>query len=286
MNKGIIPLQWQSAKEIYIPKVKPPIEPNDSSNESTTSESSSKKNTTSESTSGRDEDSSQEESCNQTIKRKPDSISPPENQPQPKIVNCTTTPKSVTEKTTSSNDNDDSPSLTTKSSDTSRDSHGLLIDESDPNTSPQDGADLPMDISDEDEQTKTPATDDQTEIPDDEQTEKHVPYSYSLNLPTVKQLMAQKSLPKPYSEQSRDERLKSAGQFAKVIMRSPDTRDHTIEKENQHKEEVKGRTIYGSCLSENGDRPYLDPEKLLSNTLTKIILKLSTKLQVTNLLSF
>ena len=24
MNKGIIPLQWQSAKEIYIPKVNPP----------------------------------------------------------------------------------------------------------------------------------------------------------------------------------------------------------------------------------------------------------------------
>ena len=63
-------------------------------------------------------------------------------------------------------------------------------------------------------------------------------------------------------------------------MRSPRTTDHTIEKENQHKEGVKGRTIYGSCFSENDDRPYLDPEKLLSNTLTKIILKLSTKLQV------
>ena len=28
MNRGIIPLQWQSAKEIYIPKVKPPTERN------------------------------------------------------------------------------------------------------------------------------------------------------------------------------------------------------------------------------------------------------------------
>ena len=28
MNKGIIPLQWRSAKEIYIPKVKPPTEHN------------------------------------------------------------------------------------------------------------------------------------------------------------------------------------------------------------------------------------------------------------------
>ena len=28
MNKGIIPFQWRSAKEIYIPKVKPPIEHN------------------------------------------------------------------------------------------------------------------------------------------------------------------------------------------------------------------------------------------------------------------
>ena len=157
---------------------------NDSSNESTTSESTSDENT-SESTSGKDEDSSQEESSNQTIKRKPDSISPPDNQLQPKIVNCTTTPKSVTEKTTSSNDNDDSPSLTTTSSDTSRDSHGLLIDESDPNASPQDDAALPI-ISDEDEQTKTPVKGNQTKIPDDEQTKKRVPYSYSLNLPTVK----------------------------------------------------------------------------------------------------
>ena len=97
--------------------------------------------------------------------------------------------------------------------------------------------------------------------------------------------MAQKSLPTPNLEQTRDEQLKSAGQFAKVIMKSPDTRDHTIEKEYQHQERVKGRTIYGSCRSENDDHPYLDPEELLSNTLIKIILKLSTKLQVTNLLS-
>ena len=70
-------------------------------------------------------------------------------------------------------------------------------------------------------------------------------------------------------------------------MRSPyGTRDHTMEKENQHKEGVKGRTIYGSYLRENGYLPYLDPMELLSNILTKIILKLSTKLQVTNLLSF
>ena len=92
--------------------------------------------------------------------------------------------------------------------------------------------------------------------------------------------MAQKSLPTPNLEQTRDEQLKSAGQFAKVIMKSPDTRDHTIEKEYQHQERVKGRS-----RSENDDRPYLDPEELLPNTLIKIILKLSTKLQVTNLLS-
>ena len=28
MNKGIIPLQWRSAEEIYIPKVKPLTEHN------------------------------------------------------------------------------------------------------------------------------------------------------------------------------------------------------------------------------------------------------------------
>ena len=62
--------------------------------------------------------------------------------------------------------------------------------------------------------------------------------------------MAQRSLPKPSSEQSRDEQLKSAGQFAKAVMRSPyETKDHTLEKENQYKEGVKGRTIYGSYHS-------------------------------------
>ena len=78
--------------------------------------------------------------------------------------------------------------------------------------------------------------------------------------------MAQKSLPTPDLEESRDERLKSAGQFAKAIMKSPDVRDHTIEKELQHQEQVKSKTIYRSCPSENNDHPYLNPEELLPNT--------------------
>ena len=87
---------------------------------------------TSESASEKDEDSSQEEeSSNSIIKRKPDSISSPESQPKSKIINSTTTPKSIsTEQNTSSNDSDDSPFHTNKSRDTSRDSHGLQIDES------------------------------------------------------------------------------------------------------------------------------------------------------------
>ena len=126
---------------------------NESSNERSTSESASEK----------DEDSSQEEeSSTSTIKRKPDSISPPESQPKPKITNCTTTPESIsTEQNTSSNGSDDSPFHTTKSSDTSRDSHGPQIDESSLNSridtddaSHQVDAVQPMDISDEDEQTK------------------------------------------------------------------------------------------------------------------------------------
>ena len=129
-----------------------------------------------------------------------------------------------------------------------------------------------MDISDEDEQTKISDEDEQTTISDeDEQTKKIVPYSYSLNLPTVKQLIAQRSVPKPSSEQSRDEQLKSAGQFAKSVMRSPyETKDHTLEKENQYKEGVKGRTIYGSYHSENGDLPYIDPKELLKAIIRHI----------------
>ena len=79
-----------------------------------------------------DDDSSQEEeSSNSTIKRKPDTISPPENQPKSKIANCATTPKTISnEPNTSSNDSSDTSSNTTESSDTSKDSHGLQIDES------------------------------------------------------------------------------------------------------------------------------------------------------------
>ena len=78
------------------------------------------------------------------------------------------TPKPATEQSTFSNDNEDSAS--TKSSDTSRDSHALLIDEPDPNASPQNSTVFPMDISVEYEQTETLAKDDQSKSPDDDQT--------------------------------------------------------------------------------------------------------------------
>ena len=187
------------------------------------------------------------------------------------ITKTNQSPKSIsTEQNTSSNDSDDSPFHSTKSSYTSRDSHGLQIDESKLNSridtddaSHQVDAISPMNISDEDEQTKI--------SDEDEQTKKIVPYSYSLNLPTVKQLMAQRSVPKLSSEQSRDEQLKSAGQFAKAVMRSPyGNKDHTLEKENQYKEGVKGRTIYGSYHSENGDLPYIDPKELLKAIIKHI----------------
>ena len=84
-------------------------------------------------------------------------------------------------------------------------------------------------------------------------------------------MIAQRSVPKPSSEQSRDKQLKSAGQLAKAVMRSPyGTKDHTLEKENQYKEGVKGRTIYGSYHSKNGDLPYIDPKELLKAIIKHI----------------
>ena len=46
-------------------------------------------------TSSQQEDSIQEETTTLTSKRKPNTISPLENQPKPKMANCTTTPKAT-----------------------------------------------------------------------------------------------------------------------------------------------------------------------------------------------
>ena len=262
------------------------LECNTNSNESTTSTDTTFIDSTSGSSSEEDNVSSQGESRNSTTKRKPDILSSPEHQPQQKIANCMVTPKTATEQSTFSNVNEDSAS--TKSSDTSGDSHALLIDESDSNASSENSTTSPMDISGEKEQIETHARDDQfknpndeqtlipteegtetsdteqTETPDAEPTVRHVEYSYTLNLPTVKQLISQKSLPTPDIEESKEERLKSVGQFAKAIMMSPTTRDHTIEKELQYQERVKSKTIFGACPSEKGDLPYLKPEELLT----------------------
>ena len=230
-----------------------------------------------------DDDSSQEEeSSNSTIKRKPDTISPPENQPKSKIANCATTPKTISnEPNTSSNDSSDTSSNTTESSDTSKDSHGLQIDESKLNSridtddnSEGDDANVTeklLYVSGSDHQR---ADNSHMQISHDEenmaQTEKIIPFSYSLHLPTVKQLMAQRFVPKPSSEQSRDEQRESAGKFAKVVMRSPGIKDHTLEKENQYKEGAKGRTIYGSYYGESDVLPYMSPEELLKAIIKHI----------------
>ena len=108
------------------------------------------------------------------------------------------------------------------------------------------------------------------EDPDDEENTDYAQIdSYSLQLPTVQQLMAQKSLPHGTpSEQTRDKKIASSGKFAMAVMRSPKaTRDHTMEKENQHKEGIRCRTIFGSYNNENGDLPYIHPEELLKATI-------------------
>ena len=46
-------------------------------------------------TSSQEEDSIQEETTTLTSKRKPNTISPLENQPKSKMANCTTTPKAT-----------------------------------------------------------------------------------------------------------------------------------------------------------------------------------------------
>ena len=101
--------------------------------------------------------------------------------------------------------------------------------------------------------------------------------------------MAQRSVPKPSSEQSRDEQIESAGKFAKVVLSSPGTKDHTLEKENQHKEGVKGRIIYGSYYGEKDVLPYMYQEELLKAIIKHIDknhIEAFYKLQVTKLLLF
>ena len=103
----------------------------------------------------------------------------------------------------------------------------------------------------------------------EENTEYNQIHSYSLQLPTIKQLMSQKSLPQETSTKpTKDEKIETSGKFAMAVMGSPNgTKDYTIEKEIQHKESVKSRTTFGSYTSRNGDLPYIDPEGLLKATI-------------------
>ena len=85
--------------------------------------------------------------------------------------------------------------------------------------------------------------------------------------------MAQSELEQGTSsgDQTKAERIKKKGEFAKVALNSPlDTRHQTIERERQHKENEIAKTLYGYYGNGTGDLPFTDTVNLLRATIKHV----------------
>ena len=198
------------------------------------------------------ESSSQEEDSTKTTltsKRKPTTISPPENQPKSKIINCTTTPKAASNNSTSTND-----------------SERLIVDESNQTNEELNSTEL----SNTDNATKDLRYDtntsfnDLTTHPNEElDDEPKTIETYTLQLPSVRDAMEPTE-----TQETKEERIARKGKYAMAVLNSPlGSSTHTKEKELQHSTKEHGKTLYGSYEIVEGNDSFssLDLLKVIVN---------------------
>ena len=178
------------------------------------------------------ESSSQEEDSTKTTltsKRKPNTISPPENQTKSKIVNCTTTPKATSNNSTSSNDSE--RLIVDESNQTNEELNSTALSNTDNVTK-----DLRYD-------TNTSFNDYWTTHPNEEfDDEPKTIEKYTLQLPSVRDAMEPTE-----TQETKEERIARKGKYAMAVLNSPlGSSNHTREKELQHSTKEHGKTLYGS----------------------------------------
>ena len=164
-----------------------------------------------------------------------DSTTSTDNQPQPKTANPNATQLET----------DANQILSTSDSRTSKDSGALPIDESIPSgkANTEDGSNIEneanvtkqiqFDVSGS-EPRNAKSSQMKVDPNGEENTEYNQIHSYSLQLPTIKQLMSQKSLPQETSTKpTKDEKIETSGKFTMVVMRSPNGTKKKIENDRK-----------------------------------------------------
>lgn len=153
-------------------------------------------------------------------------------------------------------------------SSTSEDGYHLQIDESELNITKSlfsyGESIISSDSQDEEER-------DQQNMQIDSDMEEYPPQTFHHLLPRMENVIAYSKWRNEKEPDSKDDRNKKNGEYAKAILNSPSNPElHTIEKERQHKTRENFKTLYGSYEDSDGNEPQIAAEDLLQSIVKHI----------------
>ena len=216
-------------------------ETNTECTENTDSEYESNEETTSAASSDEASSSDEEITPATASKRRTSVLSSPEFQPKSKIINMNTTELTPEE--------EDSLELT--------DSDRLVVDESRSSNKLNSTHSSAMDVS-----VGGPRED-----PQNSENGPKIMDSYTLVLPTLKELMDKEGL----EGKTKEERIAKKGNYARAVLNSPlASRKHTVEKERQHQEREKQKSLYCTYETAEGKIEFFSNVELLQATTRHI----------------
>ena len=174
------------------------------------------------------------------LKRKTNVLSPPEIQPKSKIINLNTTELTPEEeKSLELTDSDRLKIVTSESSD-NLNSTQLTA----------------MDVSGEEPRESLQNEENRPKIP-----------SYTLVLPSLKEMMDKEGL----EGKTKEDRIAKKGNYARAVLNSPlASRKHTREKERQHQEREKQKSLYCTYETAEGNTEFFSNIELLQATARHI----------------
>ena len=230
-----------------------------------------------------DHQSSTEENSQQTNKRKPEQISPPQNQPASKMANLNST-LARQDKTVTHDDHSSTYQTSSTPSDQSKDSLALCIDETNTtkdlhydSTDTGSTSDSENDgTSDSDHGSDIDKEDDagqDMDVSDSGQKIEKPPAVYKVQLPTTEDMIALQAWAGKEigSSLTKEERIAAKGKYAKALMNSPPNPEtYTKEREKIHCEQEKEKTLYGSYHITGEGEAAVDSEQLLEMILTRV----------------
>ena len=157
----------------------------------------------------------------------------------------------------------------------SNDSTKLIIDETTKTTNESDNEFHKTDVTNVTKDLGLNTTDNNTvdktsemEVSHDEiKKTKRTIESYTLTLPRVLVIQKQAKAEQENMNQTKDDRIARKGKFAKAVLNSPlSSSNHTLEKEIQHHEKEKRKTLHGYYNSSEDNIPFATGVDLLTAT--------------------